>query len=250
MVIHKSNLEVSTVVACIDRFGKVSSLQFWTRIMKKGRKINEIILRNLLKWYVLQNFHTVSKHLKMHFRSKWRLLMKLFKHLSLIFDHFRTLYRSQMSGKHTQNIWRTSGDVYSTKFFFFEKIDFFSSFWWFSSIFWAFHQMSRAQARAQMLQLARDFQNHKIQDLRNLTHFLPCPYHLSRTFWRILKSHCKKTRFFAMRFPKKTWFSSIFCSFLSVFCFKIEKFHHTWSKKRFSRCVLSFHTASEPIRAS
>ena len=27
MVIHKSNLEVSTVVACIDRFGKVSSLQ-------------------------------------------------------------------------------------------------------------------------------------------------------------------------------------------------------------------------------
>ena len=130
-----------------------------------------ILYRNTWKW---------------HFRSKWRLLVKLFKHLSLKLDHFRTLYSSQMSGKHSQNIWRISRDVYSQNYFL-----------WFSSIFWVFHQISSAQTRAQMLESARDLQNHKIQDLRSVTHFLPCPYHLSSTFWRNLKLLCKKTRFFA-----------------------------------------------------
>ena len=141
-----------------------------------------ILYRNTWKW---------------HFRSKWRLLVKLFKHLSLKLDHFRTLYRSQMSGKHAQNIWRTSRDVYSQIFLLLKKSIFFSILLWFSSFFWVFHQSSSAQARAQMLESARDLQNHKIQDLRSVTHCLPCPYHLSSTFWRNLKLLCKKTRFFA-----------------------------------------------------
>ena len=64
---------------------------------------------------------------KWHFRSKWRLLVKLFKHLSLKLDHFRTVYRSQMSGKHAQNIWRTSREIYSI-FFFWKKSIFFPRF--------------------------------------------------------------------------------------------------------------------------
>ena len=93
-----------------------------SKIIKKSKKIAIlkimtifILYRNTWKWY---------------FRSKWRLLVKLFKHLSLKLDHFRTLYRSQMSGKHAQNIWRTSRDVYSQKvlFFFWKNLFFFFRF--------------------------------------------------------------------------------------------------------------------------
>ena len=99
--------------------------------------------------------------------------------------------------------------------------DFFRFFLWFSSIFWVFHQISSAQAHAQMLESARDLQNHKIQDLRSVTHFLPCPYHLSSTFWRNLKLLCKKTRFFCKVNLKKAWF---FANFSAFFASKMKNF--------------------------
>ena len=120
------------------------------------------------------------------------------------------------------------GTLIQQKVFFLKKSIFFRFFKWFSRIFWAFHQISSAWARAQMLQSARDFQNHKIQDLRRVTHFLPCPYHLSSTFWRNLKLHCKKKRIFLQCKSKKNVifnaFLLIFANFLAFFAWKMKHF--------------------------
>ena len=124
-----------------EKYHKMS----WVRSSEERSKISKNLEVIFNSFKIITIFVLYRNTWKWHFRSKWRLLVKLFKHLSLILDHFRTLYRSQMSGKHAQNIWRTSRDVYSTKTFCFEKIYFFRFFKWFSSISPNFE---RASARA------------------------------------------------------------------------------------------------------
>ena len=134
----------------------------------------------------------------------------------------RTLYRSQMSGRHALNLWRTSRDVYSKKFFFCEKNDFFRFFYDFRPFFGHFTKFR-----------ARDFQNHKIHDLRSVTHFLPCPYHLSSTFWRKLNLLCKKHVLFCRVNPRKTSFWLIFGHFSAFFRLKTKHFTQHHRKKFF-----------------
>ena len=110
---------------------------------------------------------------------------------------------------------------------FLKKSIFLWFFYDFRPIFWTFHRISSARARAQMLKSARDFQNHKIHDLRSVTHFLPCPYHLSSTFWRKLNLLCRKHVLFCRVDPRKTSFWLIFWWFFNVFLPKDERFQHT-----------------------
>ena len=126
-----------------EKYHKMS----WVRSSEERSKISKNLEVIFNSFKIITIFVLYRNTWKWHFRSKWRLLVKLFKHLSLILDHFRTLYKSQMSGKHAQNIWRTSRDVYSTKNIFLKKSIFFRFFYDFRAFFEHFTKF-RARGRA------------------------------------------------------------------------------------------------------
>ena len=126
-----------------EKYHKMS----WVRSSEERSKIskNLEVIFNSVK--IITIFVLYRNTWKWHFRSKWRLLVKLFKHLSLVLDHFRTLYRSQMSGNMPKTFEELPG-TFIQFFLFFEKSIFFSIFYDFRAFFDHFTKfLARGRAR-------------------------------------------------------------------------------------------------------
>ena len=111
--------------------------------------------------------------------------------------------------KHLKNF---HGRLFTKRFVFWKNRIFFRFFfWWFSTIFEHFTKFWALRRARQMLRSARDLQNDKMHNLRNVRQFLPCPYHLSSVFWRKLKLPCKKNAFFLQgKSPKNVIYKVFF----------------------------------------